>query len=254
MLRRGARGMKRSTSSSSRTSRPSGPAPHNSTCTAPLARTAESGSRATTRCRPPTRSGPPPARLAPTPSRWPLTSTSAWAPRIAHPFLAVFCFSVARSTLARAVTRLGEEAEPVYAQIAVLVRTSRVVYPDETGCKSEASRLGCGISSASSRGPLSTPSDRAVEGTFPRRYWELTTPGSSATTAGLPTTNSRRSRISSVWRIASGAAENSWRSPPGERFVFRVRSKHSSRTPSFCETVGTGKRSLPMAWRWQREG
>lgn len=55
--------------------------------------------------------------------------------RIAQLFSAVFCFFVGRSTLARAVTRLGEEAEPVYAKIAVLVRTSRVVYPDETGWK-----------------------------------------------------------------------------------------------------------------------
>jgi transposase len=55
--------------------------------------------------------------------------------RIANLFSMIFCFTVARSTLARAINRLGEKAEPLYSEITVIVRQSQVVYPDETGWK-----------------------------------------------------------------------------------------------------------------------
>lgn len=49
-------------------------------------------------------------------------------------FLRAFLhFDVAASTLVRALSRLAKRVEPSYDQIRALVRTSAVVYPDETG-------------------------------------------------------------------------------------------------------------------------
>jgi transposase len=53
--------------------------------------------------------------------------------RIAEIFAQVFGLEVNRSTLARALLRLGRKAEPTYENLVEQIRRSAVVYPDETG-------------------------------------------------------------------------------------------------------------------------
>ncbi len=55
--------------------------------------------------------------------------------RIAEIFKQVFRLEVNRSTLARALLRLGRKAEPTYENLIEQIRRSAVVYPDETGWK-----------------------------------------------------------------------------------------------------------------------
>jgi transposase len=55
--------------------------------------------------------------------------------RIAEIFAQVFNFVVNRSTLARALVRLGRKAEPTHENLIEQIRQSAVVYPDETGWK-----------------------------------------------------------------------------------------------------------------------
>ena len=55
--------------------------------------------------------------------------------RIAEIFAQVFRLEVNRSTLARALLRLGRKAEPTYEELIEQIRQSAVVYPDETGWK-----------------------------------------------------------------------------------------------------------------------
>jgi len=55
--------------------------------------------------------------------------------RISKFFQYAFGLSVHRSTLRRAFLRAARKAEPLYEHINVLVRTSGIVYPDETGWK-----------------------------------------------------------------------------------------------------------------------
>jgi transposase len=55
--------------------------------------------------------------------------------RIAEIFEQVFRLQVSRSTLARALLRLGRKAEPTYEELIEQIRRSAVVYPDETGWK-----------------------------------------------------------------------------------------------------------------------
>lgn len=55
--------------------------------------------------------------------------------RIAEIFALVFNLVVNRSTLARALLRLGRKAEPTYEDLIEQIRQSAVVYPDETGWK-----------------------------------------------------------------------------------------------------------------------
>lgn len=53
--------------------------------------------------------------------------------KIAMFFKVVFHFVVAASTLVRAMIRMGKKLEPAYVEVRRLVRTSPVVYADETG-------------------------------------------------------------------------------------------------------------------------
>jgi transposase len=53
--------------------------------------------------------------------------------KIAQLFAAFLKFKLATSTLVRAILRLAKKAEPAYERLHELVRTSPVVYPDETG-------------------------------------------------------------------------------------------------------------------------
>lgn len=53
--------------------------------------------------------------------------------RVADIFKQVFGLDVNRSTLARALLRLGQKAEPTYENLIEQIRESAVVYPDETG-------------------------------------------------------------------------------------------------------------------------
>jgi len=53
--------------------------------------------------------------------------------RIAEVFGQVFRLTVSRSTLARALLRLSDKAEPTYNQLLTEIRQAPVVYPDETG-------------------------------------------------------------------------------------------------------------------------
>jgi transposase len=46
-----------------------------------------------------------------------------------------FGLTVNRSTILRALLRAAEKAEPLYGEIKIIVRNSRVVYPDESGWK-----------------------------------------------------------------------------------------------------------------------
>lgn len=55
--------------------------------------------------------------------------------KIANFFRDAFELSVNRSTLRRAFLRAARKAEPLYEKINVIVRTSGLVYPDETGWK-----------------------------------------------------------------------------------------------------------------------
>ncbi len=55
--------------------------------------------------------------------------------RVAEIFAQVFGLEVNRSTLSRALLRLGEKAEPTYENLIEQIRKSAVVYPDETGWK-----------------------------------------------------------------------------------------------------------------------
>lgn len=55
--------------------------------------------------------------------------------RISEIFKQVFSLEVNRSTLARALLRLGRKAEPTYKELVEQIRQSAVVYPDETGWK-----------------------------------------------------------------------------------------------------------------------
>ena len=48
---------------------------------------------------------------------------------------AFFELTMHRSTILRALLRTAEKAEPLYGEIKIIVRGSRVVYPDETGWK-----------------------------------------------------------------------------------------------------------------------
>jgi transposase len=53
--------------------------------------------------------------------------------RVAEIFAQVFGLKINRSTLSRALLRLGEKAEPTYENLIEQIRKSAVVYPDETG-------------------------------------------------------------------------------------------------------------------------
>jgi len=55
--------------------------------------------------------------------------------KIADFFLAAWGIGIAPSTLTRALKRLAKKGDPAYQEIAEAVRTSPVVYPDETGWK-----------------------------------------------------------------------------------------------------------------------
>jgi len=55
--------------------------------------------------------------------------------KIARFFRDAFALTVNRSTLRRAFLRTARKAEPLYEHIKTLVRSSPVVYPDETGWK-----------------------------------------------------------------------------------------------------------------------
>lgn len=53
--------------------------------------------------------------------------------RIMELFAQVFRFRLCRSALARAMLRLGQRAEATYEHLKHVLRSSRIVYPDETG-------------------------------------------------------------------------------------------------------------------------
>jgi transposase len=62
-------------------------------------------------------------------------STGASYEKISQFFLDAFDLMVGRSTLARALLRTAQRAEPLYQGIKIIVRNSGLVYPDETGWK-----------------------------------------------------------------------------------------------------------------------
>jgi transposase len=53
---------------------------------------------------------------------------------------------VARSTLCRALLRTASKSQPIYQELVETIRTSPVVYPDESGGGKEGCGLGCGRS------------------------------------------------------------------------------------------------------------
>jgi hypothetical protein len=163
-----------------------------------------------------------------------------------------FGLLLSRGGAAQIVLRVAERAKAAYRGIEIVVRRSRVVYPDETGWKVGRWLQWLWVFVVRTATLFKIRDSRGYD--VPEEVLGAEWSGDMVHDGWMPYDSFEQADHQSAWDTSSDDVVRSWNARLEEPYAFLAQSETSSETPSVCATAGTREKSRSMVWRSRSVG